>query len=182
MTMFGIAVALSAGAWFYHYETTNQAAELWGADGGRLLTKAPKVTLFELANPALGKVAPNLSGLGVSAEHDLSGKPGLVHLRFVFTQDANFRWDQRDFKQLGQPGLDFKYALRFVEGDEQLVIMLGENFDVIGAFDGKYIQVIPAPRLAGPVRQYLVDIGVVKGDVAGAKPPATADLRQAADR
>jgi len=166
LATFGIAVALSGGAWWYHYQTTRRAAEFWGATGAHLLVKAAQLELLELGQrTADGDDGPMLAGRTVVAEHDLSRKPGLVHLRFVFTQDANFLWEKRRREPV-DAAPDWAYALRFTEGEQVLVVLLRRDFQRVGKLAGKQVEVLPSPRIERSVRQYLTDVGVLQGEAA----------------
>jgi len=165
LAAFGIALALSGGAWWYHYQASRRAAEYWGGDGARLLVKAPKLEFLELGETAAAsEERATVAGRAVAAKHDLSNKPGLVHLRFVFTQDVNFAWDARRREAAGAG--DWAYALRLVDGRRQLVVLLRRDFNEIGKLDGPNVDVVASPRIASSLRQYLTDIGVLKADAA----------------
>jgi hypothetical protein len=93
---------------------------------------------------------------------DLSQKPGLIHLRFVFAEDANFQWDDQRREPVGD-ALAWAYALRFTEGDRRLVALFSREFDLVGKLeaDGEHVHVVPIPRAAAAIRSYLRDIGVI---------------------
>lgn len=170
LTMFGIALALSGGAWWYHYSTTRRAAEFWGAEGARLLVKAPRLEFLELGERAAGakpqareEAGEVVAGRAVTAVQDLSDKPGLIHLRFVFTQDANFGWSEIASQRVDVADAQWAYALRFEEGERQLVILLREDFEEIGKLQGERVGVLPSGRIAASVGTYLRDVGVLGG-------------------
>jgi hypothetical protein len=162
LTALGIAVALSGGAWWYHYQATRQAAKFWGPTGVRLLVKSPSLELLELGAPATSDDAQQtLARQAIVASHDLSRKPGLIHLRFVFTQDAYFHWSERQREKVGG-GSIWEYALRFTDEKSTMVVLLRRDFHEIGKLDGDQVDVLPSPRIASSVRQYLTEIGVLK--------------------
>jgi hypothetical protein len=167
LSAFAIAVALAGGAWWYHYQGSQRAAEFWGGPAARQLVKSPRLELLELGELAeAGEAKRTVAGRAVLAEHDLSDQPGLVHLRFIFTQDAHFEWAGRKRVPLDAE-LDWAYALRFVEGEQELIVLLRRDFEQIGKLEGEHIDVLPSPRIAAPVMQYLSrDIGVLNADAA----------------
>jgi hypothetical protein len=160
LTAFAVALALSGGAWWYQYEASNRAAKFWGPTGARLLMKAPRVEFLELGQPDEAAEGATLARRPVVAEHDLSDKQGLVHLRFVFTQDAYFLWGGRRHLPI-EADRDWDYALRFVEGDRTLVVLLARDFKQIGRLEGDHVDVLPSPRIAASVIKYLTDVGVL---------------------
>lgn len=162
-----LAVAMSGGAWLYQYSYSRHAAAFWGAPAARLLVKSPELALLELS-PADGDLDDDptkkdlVAGQPIVAEHDLSTKPGLIHLRHVFTQDSNFDWAaQRREPAAGSH--DWGYALRFTEGDQQLFVLLDRDFKLLGKFsaDGEQVDILPCPRLAVPLVRYLTDVGAL---------------------
>jgi hypothetical protein len=165
LTAFAVALALSGGAWWYQYESSNRAAAYWGPTGARLLVKAPRVEFLELGQPGEAAKGASLAGRPVVAEHDLSDKQGLVHLRFVFTQDAYYLWDGRRHEPVND-GQRWAYALRFAEGDQTLEVLLASNFKQIGRLEGDHVDALPSPRIAASVMKYLTDVGVLNGAAA----------------
>lgn len=169
LTVFGIALALSGGAWWHHYQSTRHSAEFWGVDGARLLVKAPQVELLHLGPPASD--GPQVAGLAVTATHDLSDKPGLIHLRsFALTQDAHFDWPGRTSTSATEDRA-WRYALRFADGERALVVLLREDFTALGKLDGERIDILPSARIAPSTRRYLTDVGALPSQ--SPPPPAT---------
>ena len=162
-----LAVAMSGGAWLYQYSYSRQAAAFWGAPAARLLVKSPQLDLLTLS-PAGGDQDDQpgerelIAGQPVAAAHDLSAKPGLIHLRHVFTQDSNFDWAAQS-REPATGSRDWGYALRFAEGGQQLTVLLDEDFKVLGRLtdDGQQVDLLPCPRLAEPVARYLTDVGAL---------------------
>jgi hypothetical protein len=163
---FALALSMSGGAWWYHYTQVRQAAAFWGSPGGRLLVRGPEITFFELGDsesvpPAVEKIA----GRKVLASRDLSGKPGLVHLRHALYQDASFVWEGRKREPVDASG-DWAYAIRFAEGEQAMTVLFPRSFERVGKVDGSNVEVLPAPRIAQSVRRYLTDIGAIGGEEA----------------
>lgn len=167
-----LAVALSGGAWLYQYSYSRHAAAFWGAPAARLIVKAPRLALLELAPWESGDAEEStgdepeetkrIAGQPIVSEHDLSSKPGLIHLRHVFTQDSNFDWNVKR-REPASGGHDWGYALRFSDGDQQLIVLLDHDFELLGKFtaDGTQIDLIPCPRLASSLVRYLTDVGAL---------------------
>lgn len=166
----GFAVAMTGGAWWYQYRASRQAAAFWGTRDATLLVRSDHVALVELGDRlAENQAEETVAGRSMAASHDLSGQPGLVHLRHAFTQDANVEWDGRRTAPAGESG-PWAYALVFSTGGERLVVLLSEQLDALGRLrespgHDAAVDVVPCPRLAGPVRKYLTDVGALDGDV-----------------
>jgi hypothetical protein len=133
-----------------------------------LIVRGPEVTFYELGEFAADGFDERIAGRLIEREVDLSGKPGLIHLRHVFTQDSNFDWDGRTREPVGAAS-DWAYAVRFGEGDLETVVLFRRDFERIGKLDGAEVDTLPAPRIAKSVMQYLRDVGALKPD---AKPQA----------
>ena len=169
LSAFGLAVAMSGGAWWYHYTQVRQAAAFWGSPGGRLLVRGPEVTFYELGeilDEADGNEAETIAGRPVVASSDLSGKQGLVHLRHALYQDSNLQWEGRRREPIDAAD-DWVYAVRFADGDEEMTALFPRDFSRVGQVDGEELDVLPSPRISESVRRYLTDIGAVQGETAG---------------
>jgi hypothetical protein len=190
VVMFVLAFAMAGGAWLYQYSYSRRSAEFWG-ESSRLIGKSPELQFLELApleapdedESEEGKSAADettdkskgeaqdeavdpgnlVAGRPVTSHHDLRKKQGLIHLRHIFIQDDNFQWDARSREAAGTDR-DWAYALRFVEGPSEQVVLLGSDFQLLGklSVDGKQVDVLPCPRIAGPLRRYLTDVGALK--------------------
>jgi hypothetical protein len=155
----GLGVVMAGAAWWYRWQESRRAAAFWGEEVG-LLTNAPKVELLEFGGEGEEKVA----GRAVKSAVDLSEKHGLIHLRFVFAEDANFEWDQQR-REAVNDGTAWAHALRFVDGERRLVVLFSRDFDVVGKLegDGEHVHVVPIPKAAAAIRKYLTDIGAIAG-------------------
>ena len=163
LTMFGLALGLSGGAWFYHYLGAGESAAFWGSPAGRLIVRGPEVMFYELGEfAAEGDEGERLAGRAVTRTVDLSGKPGLVHLRHVFTQDANFEWAGRRREPVSAAS-EWAYAVRFAEGDLAAVVLFRRDFGEVGKLAGEEVEVLPALRIAKSVTEYLGDVGALEG-------------------
>ena len=185
LSAFGLAIAMSAGAWWYHYAQVRQAAAFWGSPGGRLLVRGTEVIFYELgdaSDEAADEGAEKIAGRQVISSIDLSGKQGLVHLRHALYQDSNFQWDGRQREPIDAAD-DWAYAVRFGDGDQTMTALLRRDFGRVGRLEGDEVDALPAPRITEPVRRYLSDIGALRGEKSGAKPTSTSSAEsQAADR
>lgn len=201
VVMFVLAFAMSGGAWLYQYNYSRHSAEFWG-ESSRLIGKSPELQFLELAplvvpeedEPETGKLAtdasdssededtdeavdPNnlVAGRAVTGYDDLRNEKGLIHLRHIFIQDDNFQWDARSREAAGTDR-DWAYALRFVEGPTEQVVLLDRDFQLLGKLsaDGKQVDVLPCPRIAGPLKRYLTDVGAMKPAAKSDEKPASA--------
>lgn len=163
-----LALAMSGGAWWYHYQESRRAAEFWGRTDAKLLTTAPTVEFLELGEgQPTAEQGPQVAGRAVSATHDLSGAQGLIHLRYVFADDANFQWDQRRREAI-DAGTAWAYALQFADGERQMTILFTRDFKTLGKLDADSLQVevLPTPRPAAAIQKYLTDVGALAAPTA----------------
>ena len=84
-----MGVAAAAGAIVFHRRTTMRCLEFYGPRAARRITSAATVELVML-RPGSGP-----RRLAESSRLDVSGAPGLVHLRRGLVEDANFVWPDR---------------------------------------------------------------------------------------
>src|SRR5262245_10461703 len=87
-----IGLTMAGGAWYYNYNQSRLTAQFWGARDAALLVGGDKVELLELADPPADGSLPTgggdvLAGRAAMRTVDLTGKPGLVHLRYALTYD-----------------------------------------------------------------------------------------------
>jgi hypothetical protein len=168
VAMFVLAISMAAGAWLYQYSYSRRSAEFWG-ESSRLIGKSPELQFLVLeSTPAEGDASGDdqtnaVAGRPVTDYHDLRNEKGLIHLRHVFIQDDNFSWGARQVEPAASTR-DWAYALRFVEGPSEQVVLLGRDFKVLGKLstDGKQVDVLPCPRIATPLQRYLTDVGALK--------------------
>lgn len=172
VVMFALAIAMSGGAWLYQYSYSRHSAEFWGP-AGRLVVKSPELQLLELtaAGPsaegdeagAEANLTNQVAGRAVVDHHDLRKKPGLIHLRHVFTQDSNFQWEQRAVEPVDGER-EWAYAVRFVDGEAEQLVLFTRDFTLMGKLsaDGEQVETLPCARLAGAVTTYLRDVGALE--------------------
>lgn len=108
-----------------------------------------------------------VAGRETSAAFELTGKPGLVHMRHALTYDANFDWAATHQQPLpAHP--EWSYALRFTGPRGALVVLAPADFTRIGRVSegGGAIDVVPCPRLGPVLRKYLEqpDVGALPAD------------------
>ena len=177
LSVFALAIAMSAGAWWYHYQATQHTAEFWGPAAANLLVRGESVDAFNLApaaDPSAGESFPNwpppfaalLEG-GAVAYHDLTGAKGLIHLRHALTQDSSYDWDAKEINAAPTWAL----AFRFSDGDNAVWVLLSQELDYLAkpAADGKTLDVLLRQPPVGPVlREYFEDIGVLDAEAAAA--------------
>lgn len=186
VVMFVLAFAMSGGAWLYQYSYSRRSAEFWG-ESSRLIGKSPELQFLTLEPAPQGDEADGgdlenaVAGRTVAAHHDLRNEKGLIHLRHIFIQDDNFQWDARS-REPAASERDWGYALRFVEGPSEQIVLLGSDFQVLGKLsaDGEQVDVLPCPRIADPLRHYLTDVGALNAKTQADEKPVAADAKPAA--
>ncbi|HYO23402.1 MAG TPA: hypothetical protein VEQ85_00475 [Lacipirellulaceae bacterium] len=108
-----------------------------------------------------------IAGRRPARAFELTGKPGLVHMRHALTYDANFDWAGATQEQLpARP--DWSYALRFTGPRGALVVLAPADFTRIGrvADGGGAVDVVPCPQLGPVLLKYLQqpDVGALPAD------------------
>jgi hypothetical protein len=179
--VFALALAMAGGAWIYQYSYSRQTAQFWG-ESSRLIGKSPELQFLQLDSPPEGEeqrdidLGNSVAGRRVIAHHDLRNEKGLIHLRHVFIQDSNFQWDAQS-REPAASERDWAYALRFVEGPSEQIVLLDEGFQLMGKLstDGEEVEVLPCPRIAGPLQRYLTDVGALKPAAKDGDKPAAAE-------
>jgi hypothetical protein len=167
----GIAVAMSAFAWLFHYQAGHRTAAFWGPEAAQLLLDAPQAILWQLGDaqpvtdPATAPPEPNPdSPPGTTIAHrevlqrrDFSQAPGLIHFRHALTQDANFQWDQHRVRpaELG----DWSLAIQFTDPrrGQELLILLDAEAQYLGRYRPADDQVdqLPIPRMGPALLAFL---------------------------
>lgn len=170
LSVFALAVTLSAGAWWYHYRATKRMADFWGPAAANLLVRGELVDAYRLepqspppASNDFPDWPPPFAKLleGSAVQHvDLTGAKGLIHLRHALTQDSNYLWDAA--QQDAAP--PWAFAFRFSDGDDATWILLSDEFDYLGrpTNDDAAIDLLAFRPEVGPVlREYFTDIGLL---------------------
>ena len=166
--VFTLALAMAGGAWVYQYTYSRQTAQFWG-ESSRLIGKSPELQFLELGSLPQDEeqsdddLENSVAGRRVVSHHDLRNEKGLIHLRHVFIQDSNFQWDALS-REPAASDRGWAYALRFVEGPNEQMVLLDRGFQLIGKLsaDGEQVEVLPCPQIAGPLQRYLTDVGALK--------------------
>jgi hypothetical protein len=181
IAIFSIALAMAGGAWLYQYNYSRRSAEFWGP-AAKLIARSPELQYLQLAPLPTDETeqpvdpADAVAGRAVADHHDLRNKRGLVHFRHAFTQDDNFLWDARS-REAAASRRDWSAALRFVDGAEEQFVLLGNDFQLLGklSHDGTQVDVLPCPRMAKAIKQYLTDVGALRPAPREATPAAAAE-------
>jgi hypothetical protein len=121
------------------------------------------VTFFELGEDK-NSTGVIIARRSVAKVHDLSESRGLIHLRHALYYDANLNWAAERHEALDASN-DWRYALEFREGEGAgLIVLFPQDFSRVGKVIGNGIDVVPSPRIAESVQQYLTDIDVLEKD------------------
>jgi hypothetical protein len=127
---------MAGGAWVYQYTYSRQTAQFWG-ESSRLIGKSPELQFLQLDSLPEGEeqddaaLENSVAGRRVISHHDLRNEKGLIHLRHVFIQDSNFQWDALS-REPAASDRDWAYALRFVEGPSEQMVLLDRSFQFMG--------------------------------------------------
>ncbi len=116
IALVSLAFLLGITSWWYRYEAAHRASQFWGAEASRLIAESE----------SLEAITQDSDGNEIRT--DLSKARGQAHLRHAFMSDRNFVWD----KPVDAKAIEWKWQLRFYEGDGQAKVMLSEDLKVIG--------------------------------------------------
>lgn len=122
---------VAAGAsWWFRYQATHRAATFWGPDAAVLIRDAPRVEALELqradagtgggGSPSDEELVVGGTTWRITSRQDVSGSPGMTHLRNALLEDRSFVWPARVVPA------DTRWArgLRFSSGAERLLTIL----------------------------------------------------------
>ena len=171
LATFAIGVALAGGAWWYNYQQSYRCAEFWGGRNAALIVGSEKVELLELIDYPPTGADDVVANRAVRRAYDLTGKPGLVHLRHALTFDANFDWAGRH-EEFPRDDRGWDYALRFTKGGQRLDVVFDSEFKTLAKialpprdenFEKISLQVLPCPALGPVLVEYLgkKDVGAL---------------------
>lgn len=152
----GVAVVLAGWAWTYQLISTRQAAAFWEAEGVGQLVGAEEATAWGLGQPGeKGASAERIAGRPVLWKRDVSGAPGLVHLRHALTQDRNYRWSE---VRADGPAPTWSLAIRFGQGGDALTILFDRDFAYIGRLgpDGE-IRYVDSQPMQATLQKYFAE-------------------------
>jgi hypothetical protein len=120
LTMFAVALAAAAFAWWWNYSRGQKCLAFYGADAALLIRTAKDVELIELSpesdrpeDPAVDRMVVNGQTYLFDRITTISQAKGLIHARASIVDDTSFRWDaqQRDCAS------HVPYAIRFLSDD-----------------------------------------------------------------
>src|SRR5262245_46257806 len=93
LTMFALALAAAAFAWWWNYSRGQRALGFYGPRAANLVRTAPKVELLVLGTGDSDPVESLPESGPVARIIDISRAPGLVHARTALLDDASYDWD-----------------------------------------------------------------------------------------
>jgi hypothetical protein len=114
LSIFGVAIAMAAFAWWHHFQEGRRSLELWGSQSAQLIEHAPHVEVLQLEDARAGREVEeafdvNSQPLAIAQRTDISAARGLLHARHALIQDASFDWTtaQEDCEPQWQIALRF---------------------------------------------------------------------------
>jgi hypothetical protein len=126
LTAFGLAIAMSIGAWLYHYRQQRRPMELWGAAAARLIAHGKEVQAWRLStseDPVSTDVLETITfdgqRLHVVDRREITKARGLVHFRSGLLNANCFDWNAPSPN--ASPA--WQFALRFTDGEETATML-----------------------------------------------------------
>jgi hypothetical protein len=127
LLMVVLACGLGLTSVVYHRWASHGVLAWWGGDTARLIADAPRVEALRLHSATPTEIAPPADMLLVdgkqyvaSQRKDVTAAIGLDHLRRGLLDDGNFLWSA---PPLAAKSADWGYALVFIDGPRQLVVV-----------------------------------------------------------
>ncbi len=166
-------LALAAGvvSWLYRYGATHEATQFWGGEAAALIARPSEVEFFrlELADPAgdLSEDSAEATRLNLDLGRPYSATQvkeitkarGMVHFRHALMTDGNYRWDDRP--KLSE--VDWRWGMRFYDGQTQAVVVLSKNLDTLGLVvsgDSREVKVVSCQPMAETLEDYFFNVDI----------------------
>jgi len=142
-----LAFLLGATSWWYRYEAAHRASQFWGPEASRLIAEAEG---FEA-----------LTWMSEESElrKDLSSARGQAHLRHALMSDRNYVWDE----PVDATGIEWRWTLRFFEGERQVLVKLSEDLRAVGRLDSiaGTVTALSCEPMTESLEQYFGALGVL---------------------
>ena len=173
LVLVGLALLLGLVSWWYRYEEAHRASQFWGPEASRLIAESEglELTTWDPGPPVGFSNRP--SRVQNAPPQDLSQARGQVHLRHAFLSDHNYVWGD----PLDTSMIDWRWTLRFYEGEKHVGVLLSKEMKAIGKYDltkeptarGEPVVVAySCEPMSESLKQYFGALGLL------AKPPASA--------
>ncbi len=125
VTMFAVALAAAAFAWWWNYSRGQRALEFYKPKAAHLIRTAPQVEILFVGPPGRADAAnspvDSVPGWGtVIRKIDISKAPGLIHARTALLDDASYERHVPPTLQSFGP-----FFVRFRDGRDEVVLMFG---------------------------------------------------------
>ncbi len=147
LALVSLAFLLGVTSWWYRYEAVHRATQFWGPEASRLIAESERIEAIRL-DPDSGEGLAAQISTGKST--DLSRARGQAHLRHAFLSDRNYVWDE----PLDTSATEWRWCLRFHEGERQVFVLLSEDLDVIGNYPAKRGSTKHGSTKSGPGAAY----------------------------
>lgn len=159
IALVGLALMLGAISWWYRYEAAHRASQFWGPAASRLIAESEGLEVIALNS---GEIEDRL---------DISKTRGQAHLRHALMSDRNYVWDE----PLEIRDMEWRWTLRFHEGEQQALIKFTEDLKTVGRVDvaNNTATTLACEPMAASLKQYFEAIGLLAKPQAGAASTAT---------
>lgn len=125
--IFGLAIVMACGAWWWTYQRSARCREFWGLDSAAAIRVVTDVVAMKLgskgSDPDPTSKAIDMDGhtFPVARTINLVGRGGLLHAANSLIVDDSYMWDTGIREVQGQD--TFEYAVRFRDGDRQATVL-----------------------------------------------------------
>lgn len=148
LTILAICLSLVLFALWRRSHDTARIREFWGADAASIIQSAPRVLIWD------GRWSPQQDVPSMDSEsrrwQDISGAPGLIHLRATLLDDRYFQWPHREATVLERTARSAAYRVLRFAGPVGLVDVAIDidNGMVINLASGHAVPIISSSRRA----------------------------------
>ena len=136
VVMLVVGVCMAGYAWWHQTQRGKRIQEFLGTETVQLLRHAPEVEVYwlqEKREPATDSPETLLAGC---RKQIVTNVQGLVHARHALILDYNYQ-----FGEATESKPKWKYAMRFIDGDQSRTVLIAGSDTTIQILGGKSIRV-----------------------------------------
>jgi len=149
-----LALAAGLASWSYRYGATHESTRFWGSEAALLIARPSEVELFRLELADSAEPPSQNLDLGrlyaATPLREISKERGMVHFRHALMTDGNYEWANEP-----EPSeIDWRWGMRFHDGQIQALVVLAEDFATIGLLDQGRMKALSCQPMAETLRHY----------------------------
>ncbi|NOZ40075.1 MAG: hypothetical protein GXP24_07605 [Planctomycetes bacterium] len=160
LALVGLAFLLGLTSWWYRYEAAHRASQFWGPEASRLIAESKGLQVWEEGALTVSALHLNIMSIDFHEVQDLSHARGQAHLRHALMSDRNYVWGE----PLDSAAIEWRWCLRFHEGERQVQVLLSGNLSEIGKYEPTNQSVIAfsCEPMTASLQQYFGALGLAE--------------------